>query len=129
MEDWKTKSNKMTMELNELKAQYKELENKVRRVYFELNSWCQYKELEKQVIEVWFKSIDCEGDFKVKACSEDLKYLDMNLKVLKVTFSTSNILSYVVLFTLMGGIFLQKLHWAKLMIQVEDAKEKYSLKE
>ena len=29
MEDWKTKSNKMTMELNELKAQYKELENKV----------------------------------------------------------------------------------------------------
>ena len=29
MEDWKTKSNKMTMELNELKAQYKELENRV----------------------------------------------------------------------------------------------------
>ena len=29
MEDWKSKSNKMTMELNELKAQYKELENKV----------------------------------------------------------------------------------------------------
>ena len=32
MEDWKTKSNKMTMELNELKAQYKELENKVREI-------------------------------------------------------------------------------------------------
>jgi len=29
MDDWKTKSNKMQMELNELKAQYKEMENKV----------------------------------------------------------------------------------------------------
>ena len=29
MEDWKTKSNTMQMELNELKAQYKEMENKV----------------------------------------------------------------------------------------------------
>merc|ERR1712215_172198 len=30
MEDWKTKSNKMQMELNELQAQYKEMENKVK---------------------------------------------------------------------------------------------------
>merc|ERR1719290_777882 len=30
MDDWKTKSNKMQMELNELQAQYKEMENKVR---------------------------------------------------------------------------------------------------
>ena len=36
MEDWKTKSNKMTMELNELKAQYKELENKVREISIRL---------------------------------------------------------------------------------------------
>ena len=29
LEDWKTKTNKITAELNELKAQYKELEKKV----------------------------------------------------------------------------------------------------
>ena len=30
MEDWKSKSNKMTMELNKVNAQYKEMEAKVR---------------------------------------------------------------------------------------------------
>ena len=29
MEDWKTKSNKMTMDLNKLNAQYREMEAKV----------------------------------------------------------------------------------------------------
>jgi chromosome segregation ATPase len=29
MEDWKSKSNKMQMDINELKAQYKEMESKV----------------------------------------------------------------------------------------------------
>ena len=29
MEDWKTKSNKMTMDLNQLNAKYKEMESKV----------------------------------------------------------------------------------------------------
>ena len=50
MEDWKTKSNKMTMELNELKAQYKELENRVSscwghssKNWSELNRWIRLR--------------------------------------------------------------------------------------
>ena len=39
MEDWKTKSNKMTMDLNKLNAQYREMEAKVTliRQYLEVH--------------------------------------------------------------------------------------------